>query len=45
LRALNAADARYLVIGAPAVSFHDRPRATADFDVWVDRSADNASRV
>jgi hypothetical protein len=45
LRAFNAEAVRYLVIGALAVSFHDQPRATADFDVWVERSRDNAERV
>ena len=45
LRLFNAEDARYLVIGALAVSYHDRPRATADFDIWVERSPDNAARV
>ena len=45
LRVLNAQNARYLVIGALAVSFHTQPRATADFDIWVDRSVENAGRV
>jgi hypothetical protein len=45
LRALNAQDARYLVIGALAVGFHDQPRATADFDIRIDRSLENAQRV
>ena len=45
LRALNDASARYLIVGAHAVAYHARPRATADFDLWVEPSADNAPRV
>lgn len=45
LRLLNDEGARYLVIGALAVSYHSQPRATADFDLWVDRSPENAVRV
>jgi hypothetical protein len=32
---LNASGARYLIIGAHAVAFHARPRATKDFDVFI----------
>lgn len=45
LCALNDAKARYLIVGAHAVAYHARPRATADFDVWVDPSPENAPRV
>jgi hypothetical protein len=45
LRALQAADARFMVVGAYALGVHGRPRATKDFDVWVEASADNAPRV
>src|SRR5687767_1903586 len=45
LRELNAADARYLVIGAYAVIFHSEPRFTKDADVWVEPSRENAERV
>jgi hypothetical protein len=45
LRALNDANARYLIVGAHAIAYHARPRATADFDVWVDPSPENARRV
>ncbi len=45
LRTFNAEDVRYLVIGALAVGYHSQPRATADFDVWVDRAPQNAERV
>jgi len=45
LRALSDAGARFLVVGAYAVSFHSEPRATADLDVWTDPQPDNAARV
>ena len=45
LRALNDAEAKYLVVGAYALNYYARPRATADFDVWVDRAPSNAARV
>lgn len=45
LRTLNAAGARYLVIGALAVGFYAEPRATADFDIWIGVSRENAERV
>ena len=45
LRALLAAEARFMVVGAYALGIHGRPRATKDFDVWVEASAENAPRV
>jgi hypothetical protein len=45
LIALNAAEARFLVVGGYAVGVHGRPRATKDLDVWIEASADNARRV
>jgi hypothetical protein len=45
LRELGAADARFLVVGGYAVSFHARPRATGDLDLWVEPAAGNAPRV
>src|SRR5205814_9436349 len=32
LRALSAAEARFLIVGAYAVAHHGRPRATGDLD-------------
>jgi len=43
--ALNAAGARYLVVGAHAVAFYAEPRFTKDLDVWVEASSENARRV
>lgn len=45
LRELSTAEARFLVVGGYAVSFHSRPRATGDLDVWVEPTAANAARV
>lgn len=45
LTALNAADARYLLVGGHAVGLFALPRATKDFDLWVEASRDNATRV
>ncbi len=45
LRELSGAEARFLVVGAYAVSFHSEPRATGDLDIWVEATADNAPRV
>jgi hypothetical protein len=45
LRELSAAEARFLVVGAYAVTFHARPRATGDLDLWVEPSSENAARV
>ena len=45
LRTLSDADARFLVVGAYAVSFHSEPRATADLDLWVEPTPENAKRV
>jgi len=43
--ALNAAQARYLLVGGYALAIHAVPRFTKDLDVWVDPTADNAERV
>lgn len=45
LRELCAAEARFLIIGAYAVSVHAEPRATGDLDIWVEPSDENARRV
>ena len=43
--ALNAAGARYLLVGGYAVAFHAQPRFTKDLDVWTESSAANAALV
>jgi quercetin dioxygenase-like cupin family protein len=39
IAALNAHGVRYLVVGAHAVAFHARPRASKDLDVLIDPTA------
>lgn len=43
--ALNGAEARYLVVGGYAYSFHVEPRYTKDLDVWVEPTERNADSV
>jgi hypothetical protein len=45
IAALNAHGVRYLIIGAHAVAFHARPRATKDLDVLVDPAPGNARKA
>ena len=45
LDALNAAGAKYLLIGSYALAFHGRPRATKDADIFVGSDPENAERV
>ncbi len=45
IAALNAHGARYLVVGAHAVAFHARPRATKDLDILLEATPKNARRV
>ena len=44
-RALNAAGARYILIGGFAVIAHGGARTTKDIDLLVDASSDNVARV
>lgn len=44
-QALNAAGARYLVIGGVACILHGYVRATTDLDLLIERTADNAGRI
>jgi hypothetical protein len=45
LTALNAADAKYLLVGGYAVALYGRPRATKDYDLWIEASPANAAKV
>ena len=45
LLALNAQNARYLIVGGYAVGVHSEPRATKDIDLWIQTSADNSRAV
>jgi hypothetical protein len=42
IAALNAHGVRYLLIGAHAVAYHARPRATKDLDILLDPTPENA---
>lgn len=43
--ALNAAEARYLIVGGYAFSYHAEPRYTKDLDIWVEPTPANAAAV
>ena len=45
LRAFSNAGVEYLVVGAHALSVHDRARATKDLDVWIRPTRENAGRA
>lgn len=45
LKSLNSHRVEYLLIGGYAVGLHGYPRATADLDVWVAISPENADRI
>lgn len=42
---LSALNVHFLVVGAFAVAYHGYPRYTADIDLFVERSAENAERL
>ncbi len=45
IRAINAAEVDYLVVGGYAVILHGYNRTTGDLDVWVRKSSDNYQRL
>ena len=45
LRAFCAHEVRFLIVGAHALGFYGTPRATGDFDLFVEPSPANARRV
>lgn len=45
LKLLNEQGVRYLLIGGYAVGYYGYPRTTADMDIWIDASPENAERV
>ncbi len=45
LAAFNDAGVDYLLIGGRAYSFHDEPRYTTDYDLWIRPTKDNAKRA
>ena len=45
IAALNAHGVRYLVVGAHALAYHARPRATKDLDILLDPTPENARKA
>ncbi len=45
LAAFNAENVDYLLIGGRAYSFHDQPRYTKDYDLWIRPTVENAARA
>ncbi len=45
LQILLGNNVRFLVVGAYALGAHGYPRATGDFDIWVDNLVDNSKRI
>ncbi len=38
-------EVKFLVVGAYAMGAHGYPRATGDFDIWVETSAENSKKI
>lgn len=36
---------KFLIVGAYAMGFHGYPRATGDFDIWVENSLENSKNI
>jgi len=45
LKLLNSSEVQYLVIGGYAVNYYGFPRATADLDIWIAITQENAQRL
>ena len=45
LKLLTSSDVEYLVIGGYAVNYYGFSRATADLDIWISRTPENAVRI
>lgn len=45
LQILLGNEVHFLVVGAYAMGAYGYPRATGDFDIWVDNSAENSKKV
>ena len=45
IRCLNRNQVEFVLVGAFAVAFHGRPRATGDMDVWIRPTPENATRT
>jgi len=38
-------EVKFLIVGAYAMGAHGYPRATGDFDIWVEASAENSKKI
>jgi hypothetical protein len=38
-------EVKFLIVGAYALAVYGYPRATGDFDIWVEASADNSKKI
>lgn len=45
LKLLNAHEVKYLLVGGYAVGYYGYVRATADMDIWIESSPDNADHM
>jgi hypothetical protein len=45
LHILLSNEVRFLVVGAYALGAYGYPRATGDFDIWVDASIENSKKI
>ncbi len=45
VKLLNQHEVEYMVVGGYALAFHGKPRHTGDFDIWINISEKNASRM
>lgn len=45
LSLLAVQEGKYLLVGGYAVGYHGYPRATADMDIWVSRTEENARKL
>lgn len=42
---LNSHGVEYLILGAPSLAFHARPRFTGDLDIFIRPTVENAAKV
>ena len=45
LQILLRNEVNFLVVGAYAMAAYGYPRATGDFDIWVDTTLENSKRI
>jgi hypothetical protein len=45
LQILLKNEVKFLIVGAYAMGAHGYPRATGDFDIWVEASAENSKKL